>query len=68
MDYLSFGKIAVKPDQIDAFLKDGKSQGLAIKHIQANIYEFGIKLPSLMDQTHLRKQAGLLGLKYMVDE
>ncbi|SCA55801.1 hypothetical protein MTBPR1_120107 [Candidatus Terasakiella magnetica] len=67
MDYLSFGKIAVKPDQAEAFVKEGKAKGLAIKHVQANIYEFGIQLPTLMDQEHLRKTAGLLGLKYSQD-
>ncbi len=67
MDYLSFGKIAVKPNQIDAFVQEAKSNGLSVKHVQANIYEFGIQLPSLMDQDHLRKTAGLIGLKYCAD-
>ncbi|WP_135076413.1 hypothetical protein [Terasakiella sp. SH-1] len=67
MDYLSFGRIAVKPDQIDAFLAEARSQGLHITHSTANIYEFGIKLPTLMDQDHLRRTAGLIGLKYSAD-
>ncbi|WP_028880473.1 hypothetical protein [Terasakiella pusilla] len=67
MNYLSFGKIAVKPDQIDAFIQEGQCKGLKITHVSANIYEFGIQLPTLMDQNHLRKTAGLLGLKYSTD-
>ncbi|MDV7341511.1 hypothetical protein RYZ26_18015 [Terasakiella sp. A23] len=67
MDYLSFGKVAIKPDQTDAFLKEAQSKGLKVTHVKANIYEFGIQLPTLMDQNHLRKTAGLLGLKYSAD-
>jgi len=67
MNYLSFGKIAVKPDQIDEFVREALEKGLKVTHISANIYEFGIQLPTLMDQNHLRKTAGLLGLKYSAD-
>ena len=64
MEYLSFGKIAVKKDQIDAFIHEAKSKGLHVKCIKDNIYEFGIQLPSLMDPESLRQTAGLIGLKY----
>lgn len=67
MDYLSFGKIAVKIDQIDAFKKESQGKGLSIKHIQKNIYEFGLQLPTLHDQNKLRQTAGLIGLKYSAD-
>ena len=67
MSYLSFGKLAIKPVQCDAFLKEAKSKGLSVKHIKANIYEFGMDQPSLLDPAQLRKTAGLLGLKYSAD-
>ncbi|NVK17703.1 MAG: hypothetical protein HWE30_03280 [Methylocystaceae bacterium] len=67
MDYLSFGKVAIKPDQADQFVSEAQSKGLKVTHITNNIYEFGIQLPTLMDQNHLRKTAGLLGLKYSTD-
>lgn len=67
MNYLSFGKVAVKPDLINEFVDEGEAKGLTITHVQSNIYEFGIKLPTLMDQSHLRKTAGLLGLKYSAE-
>lgn len=64
MEFLSFGKVAITPELTDAFLQEGKSIGLSIKHVQANIYEFGIQAPSLLDPNILRQKAGLLGLKY----
>lgn len=64
MNFLSFGKVAIKPEQIEAFLAEGKSAGLTINHIKANIYEFGIQQPSLLNPDQLKQKAGLLGLKY----
>lgn len=64
MKYVSFGKIAVKLDQIDTFLHDAQSKGLTVKHVQANLYEFGVALPTLHDLDTLRKTAGMIGLKY----
>jgi|GEM_PF-2081642 len=67
MDYLSFGKVAIKPDQIDAFKTEAQGKGLSVKHIQTNIYEFGLQLPTLLDQNTLRQTAGIIGLKYSAD-
>jgi hypothetical protein len=67
MEYLSFGKIAIKPDQIEAFTLEAKSKGLSVKHVQANIYEFGLQLPSMLDENTMRKTAGMIGLKYSAD-
>ncbi len=67
MEFQSFGKVAIKPDQTDAFLKEGKTIGLTIKHLQANIYEFGITLPTLLEEGQLRQKAGMLGLKYSAE-
>ncbi len=64
MEYVSFGKVSVKPDQIDNFIHDAQAKGLTVKHVKANIYEFGVALPTLHDLETLRKTAGMIGLKY----
>lgn len=64
MSFLSFGKIAIKKDNIDVFLKEASEKGLSVKHIKANIYEFGLNQPSLLNPDLLKKEAGLLGLKH----
>lgn len=64
MSFLSFGKIAIKPQQQEAFVEEAESKGLKVKHLQANIYEFGLSQPSFLDEETMRKTAGMIGLKY----
>lgn len=64
MNYHSFGKISIKLNQIENFMRDAQAKGLTVKHVKANIYEFGVALPTLHDLDALRKAAGMIGLKY----
>ncbi|WP_419799252.1 MAG: hypothetical protein ACNI26_06200 [Terasakiella sp.] len=66
MDYQSFGKIAVHPDKIEAFVKEAEEKGLSVRHVKSNVYDFGMRMPSLLDPKQLRKSAGIIGLKYSV--
>jgi hypothetical protein len=66
MNYQSFGKVAIQAEKVDAFIKEAESKGLSVRHVQGNIYDFGMSLPSLYDPQQLRQTAGLLGLKYSV--
>jgi len=64
MNYQSFGKIAVHPDKIEAFVKEAEAKGLCVRHVKGNVYDFGMHMPSLLDPKQLRQSAGLIGLKY----
>ncbi|GGF55078.1 hypothetical protein GCM10011332_05580 [Terasakiella brassicae] len=66
MNYQSFGKIAIQPDKIEAFVKEAEAKGLCVRHVKGNIYDFGMRMPSLLDPAQLRKSAGVIGLKYSV--
>ncbi|WP_417819753.1 hypothetical protein [Terasakiella sp.] len=66
MNYQSFGKIAIQPDKIEAFVKEAEAKGLCVRHVKGTIYEFGMRIPSLHDPVQLRKSAGMIGLKYSV--
>ncbi len=66
MNYQSFGKIAVQPDKTETFVKEAEAKGLCVRHVKGNIYDFGMRVPSLLDPVQLRKAAGMIGLKYSI--
>lgn len=60
----SFGKLAVRPENYNAFTHACQNYGLRVQHIKGIIYEVSAASPLQANTERLRQAVGLIGLQY----